>query len=164
MVVNVHERTFQVGSAELAALVGTLSSSTDRLWPGESWPRMRLDPGLTVGANGGHGPIRYRVERVDPGEAEFRFTSPAGFHGSHMFSVVAVTSMTSVLRHELRMRVDGGALLSWPLLYRPLHDALIEEAFDKAARELGMPSTAPHRRSWRVRILRAIAATSGRAR
>lgn len=65
MVANVHQRQYAAASADVAALVFTLASKDDRLWPYESWPRMRLDPGLDVGASGGHGPVRYRVERIE---------------------------------------------------------------------------------------------------
>lgn len=164
MVMNIHERDYPVPSADLAALVSTLSSDNDRLWPRERWPRMRLDGGLVVGASGGHGPVRYRVERVDPrGEVVFRFTGPSGFHGWHAFTVVAVTPTTALLRHELRMRACGWALLTWPLFFRPLHDALIEEAFDKAAFELGTPPAAPYRRGLRARLSRAVATRISRS-
>lgn len=62
------------------------------------------------------------------------------------------------------MRVRGWALLSWPLLYRPMHDALIDEAFDKAEGELDAPSRAPYRRRRRVRFLCALALMMGRIR
>lgn len=164
MVANVHQRRYAAASADVVALVFTLASKDDRLWPYESWPRMRLDPGLVVGAGGGHGPVRYRVERIEPtGEVVFRFTGPSGFDGWHAFSVVEVAPAATMLRHELRMRVRGLALLSWPLFFRPLHDALIEEAFDKAARELedSSPRT-PHRRSSGVRLLLWVAESIGR--
>ncbi|MFT4199168.1 SRPBCC family protein [Gordonia sp. (in: high G+C Gram-positive bacteria)] len=138
-VTNIHEREYPVAAPDVAALVATLSSERDRLWPTESWPPMRFDRGLVEGAIGGHGPVRYRVERVDPaGVVVFRFTGPKGFDGWHGYSVHAHSPSATVLRHELRMRTSGWARASWPLFFRPLHDALIEESLDKAAREFGV--------------------------
>ena len=44
--------------------------------------------------------------------------------------------------------------VQWKLVIEPLHDALLEDALDKAERETGLP--APHRSVWslRVRFLR----------
>lgn len=107
--------------------------------------------------------MRYRVESVEAtGDVVFRFTGPPGFEGWHGFSVVEVTPGTTILRHELRMRARGIALVSWPLFFRPLHDALIEEAFDKAARELDDAPRAPCRRGLWVRLLRRVIGRVGR--
>jgi hypothetical protein len=53
----------------------------------------------------------------------------------------------------LKMEVTGPALLSWPLIFRPLHDALIEDSLTKAQRSLGARAEA---KRWplRVRTLR----------
>ncbi|MFT3899354.1 MAG: SRPBCC family protein [Gordonia sp. (in: high G+C Gram-positive bacteria)] len=160
MVVNIHEREFPVAPAAVAELVASLSSADDRLWPVGAWPRMRLHPGLVPGARGGHGPVRYRVERVDAGEVVFRFTGPAGFDGWHGYSVQRLDNSTTILRHELRMRVHGWARVTWPTSFRPLHDALIEESLDKAARELGCPCT-PYRRPPWTRLAYRLAEAAG---
>ncbi len=154
MVVNVHERAYPVAAAELAAVLSTLASGNDRVWPREDWPRMRFEEGLVPGAQGGHGPVRYVVEAVDPRrEISFRFTGPSGFIGRHSFSLHP-SDDSAVLRHEIALRPRGWARLSWPLFFRPLHDALIEEALDKVGRELGFPPRAAYRRSSWVRFLR----------
>lgn len=164
MVVNVHEREYQAAAADAAALVATLSSKDDRLWPRENWPRLRLDPGLMEGATGGHRPVRYHVESVDPRQVVFRFDSPKGFDGWHSFMVVETSSQSVVLRHEIRMTTRGWARLTWPLFFRPMHDALLEEALDKAGRELGVPPARPYKRTAWVRLLRAAALASRRTR
>jgi hypothetical protein len=93
---------------------------------------MKLDNGLTVGSKGGHGPIRYTVEAYSSGEfILFRFSKPRGFHGFHRFDIVALDTHTTEIRHILDMYTSGFALLTWPLAIRWLHDALIEDAFDK---------------------------------
>lgn len=159
MVVNVHEREYHASSIEVAALLATLSSKDDRVWPHERWPRMRLDPGLTPDGSGGHGPVRYRVERVDLARrVVFRFTGPSGFDGWHAFEVIDEGETATLLRHELRMRARGWARLTWPLFFRPLHDALLEDALDKVARELGTPPrTRPRLGGW-ARVLQYLAA------
>ena len=64
---NVHERALPVPAASAGRLLDGLGGRPDLLWPGESWPPMRFDRPLQVGADGGHGPIRYRVEEHAPG-------------------------------------------------------------------------------------------------
>jgi hypothetical protein len=153
---NVHERRMSAPRERVGELLDSLSGSEDRLWPFESWPPMRLRPSLRVGAVGGHGPIRYRVEDYEAGvRVTFGFTGPRGFHGTHRFEVVADADCT-ILRHRIDMRATGMGLLSWPLVFGPLHDALIEDCLDKA--EGGLKGeTAPHL-GWSryVRILRAV--------
>ena len=152
---NVHSRAIARPAGEVGALLGTLASSDDRLWPSEQWPPMKLDRPLGPGACGGHGPIRYCVEKFEPGSRiRFRFTGPRGFNGYHEFSVVEAPT-GSLLSHTIEMETTGLALLSWPLVIRPLHDALIEDAFTKA--QLSLKENAD-RVPWplRVRMLRAI--------
>lgn len=162
MIHNVHERALSAPVADVGRLVDSLASDSDRLWPTEQWPPMRLDRSLGIGARGGHGPIRYRVEEYAPGaRVRFRFEAPAGFDGYHEYVVARRQDGGTVLRHLLAMEAGGMARLSWPSLYRPLHDALIEDSLDKASRSLGLEVSRPQRWGWRVRYLRAIA---GRAR
>jgi hypothetical protein len=156
MVRNVHERVLPGTAAEAGALLDTLASRSDALWPGDRWPAMRFDKPLGVGASGGHGPVRYVVDRYEPGRlVRFRFTSPRGFHGTHSLVVLESSGSSAVLRHELTMTTRGCARLSWPLVFRPLHDALIEDALDRASAALGQAS-APRAWSVRVRVLRWI--------
>ena len=163
---NIHERRLACEASSIGALVDSLAGPDDRLWPRERWPAMRFDGPLGVGARGGHGPIRYDVVAYEPHRrVQFRFTAPAGFHGHHCFEVHASSggddrAPSVVLRHELRMRTSGWATASWPLVYRPLHDALIEDALDRAALAVGEP---PRRAGWSrwVRLLRRVLARRG---
>lgn len=167
-VFNEHERVLPAPPEEVGALLDKLGSDEDELWPSELWPPMRMDRGgLEVGATGGHGPIRYRVVEYDPGRAvEFRFTGPPGFLGSHEFLVeraVADGKPASRLRHVIALTPLGDAKYKWPLFYRPLHDALMEDLLDRAeARLSGRPVPAP-RWSWWVKLLRSIAMSRFRA-
>jgi hypothetical protein len=162
-VLNIHQRLLHAAPERVGALIDTLSSPQDALWPRHSWPRMRFDGPLGVGAEGGHGPIRYRVETVVPGQAvRFRFTGPRGFKGWHALEVLDATAAHCVLEHRLEMETSGCAVWTWPLLYRPLHDALIEDAMTQAEASLGLTL---HARPWsaRVRFLRWLVAPRSQA-
>jgi RimJ/RimL family protein N-acetyltransferase len=150
---NVHERVIPAPLSRVGALLDDLGSPADRLWPRDLWPPMRAKDGLAAGARAGHGPVRYTVEAYDPGRLlRFRFTRPKGFHGTHVFSVEEVEGGTRI-RHELVMRTRGWALLSWPLFFRPLHDAVIEDAFDRGAAAVGCEPVGARWSPW-VRVLR----------
>ncbi len=158
MVNNVHERLFNthLTIAMAGELIDRLGEGrNDALWPAGYWPPIRFDRPLGVGAVGGHGPIRYFVEAYEPGRSiRFRFTAPRGFVGTHVFDVRSVAPETVQFRHALTMRLEGMARLSWPLIYRWLHDALIEDALDCA--EANCTSQPVKKRRWSlwVRLLR----------
>jgi hypothetical protein len=159
---NVHERRFRA-TDPVGGLIDSLASPADALWPIESWPRIVFDRPLQIGAVGGHGPIRYVVEAYQPGKSvRFRFTGPKGFNGSHGYEVAAIGPETIVLRHVLEMTTSGLAILSWPLMYRPLHDALIEDSLATAQASLGYPPTVQPWSAW-VKFLRWLV-SRGRAR
>jgi hypothetical protein len=156
-VVNVHQRLLHASRERAGSIIDALASPADAIWRQHDWPRMKFDRPLGVGAAGGHGPIRYVVAAYSPGEAiRFRFTGPKGFDGWHGLEVIDATAVHCVLEHRIEMRVHGRALLTWPLIYRPLHDALIEDALACAQSALG---NEPHRVPWSpwVRLLRWIA-------
>ena len=159
-VVNVHHRTFKVPCTQLGLLIDSLASSNDLLWPREAWPAMAFDRPLGVGAEGGHGPVRYTVcEYVAGRSIVFAFDAPAGFDGTHRFDVLP-TAEGCELRHTLEMRAGWPAKLTWPLAFRPMHDALIEDAMAKAQAVVGeVPNAVPWSRG--VRLLRRLVA-SGR--
>ncbi|EMS78853.1 hypothetical protein [Desulfotignum phosphitoxidans] len=151
---NIHEREFEADYEQVAKLIDSLSSEHDLLWPSQCWPRMKFDRQLGVGAKGGHGPIGYFVESYKPGQSiRFCFTSPKGFNGFHKFDVVNSTHHSVLLRHTIEIKLKGSALLTWPLVIRPLHDALIEDALSTAQASLGI---APQMRSWSpwVKVIR----------
>jgi hypothetical protein len=155
-VINIHERELKADYEQVAKLIDFLSSEDDLLWPNQCWPRMKFDRPISVGAKGGHGPIGYVVEAYKPGQSiKFCFTRPKGFNGFHKFDVVKNTHQSVILRHTIEMELKGSALLTWPLLIRPLHDALLEDALSTAQASLGMT---PRMRLWSpwVKIIRWI--------
>lgn len=145
-VLNIHEREVQATPAQVGTLLDSLASRADRLWPWHSWPRMEFDRPLGVGAVGGHGPVWYFVEEFVPGRrVKFRFTGPKGFDGSHGFEIISVSGASVLLRHTLNMNAHGSAILSWPIVFRPLHDALLEDCLAYAQASLGQP---PRIQAW----------------
>ena len=159
---NIHERMLPRPIERVSPLLDSLSSTNDGIWPFESWPRLKLHGGLAIGAKGGHGPVRYTVTEYEPGKRVcFTFTGPAGFHGIHQFQLVPVSSSETVLRHVIRMETRGAAVIGWPLVFRPLHDALMEDAFDKAERQLGLKAGTSKWTAW-VCFLRFVLRTKRR--
>jgi hypothetical protein len=116
---------------------------------------MRLDRPLAVGARGGHGSIRYSVSDYEPGRrAAFRFDPRTGLAGQHWFEVASREGRTT-LRHTLEAAPRGHMRIGWPLIFRWLHDALIEDALDRAEMATaGRPVQARRWSPW-VRLLRA---------
>lgn len=173
MVRNVHERLLAppAVSADVNQLAGTLidslASADDRLWPHDRWPALRLSRpldarspagSLWVGADGGHGPIRYRVISYDPGrQVTFEFSPSDGLRGWHRLELEPLGDDDHgvILRHVLWGRLRGWSRLTWPLAVRWLHDALVEDLLDRAERSLG---ASPRDRAWSlwVRILRRV--------
>jgi hypothetical protein len=118
---------------------------------------MLFDRPLGVGAIGGHGEIRYVVESYEQGKyIRFRFTAPRGFIGTHTFSVEEINSGTIQLRHVINMELTGSARLLWPLAIRWLHDALLEDALDKAEAFCASRPVSFRTYSFWVRFLRYI--------
>ncbi|MFJ7158846.1 SRPBCC family protein [Streptomyces sp. NPDC101118] len=155
---NVHERLLVAPQDEVGALVDTLADGDDdRLWPGRAWAPMVFDRPLAVGAVGGHGPVRYTVSGYAPGRwIRFAFTGPRGFHGFHELAVLPAGPERTVLHHTLTMSPRGLARLTWPLLWGPLHDALLEDALDRAELACSGAVSRPARWSPYVRLLRAL--------
>ncbi len=156
-VLNVHRRVLAGSPADVWTLVANLGTRDDLLWPADSWPRVRFDRvPVAVGSRGGHGPIRYEVAAIEPGrKLVLRFLGPAGFDGSHHFEVLPQTTGGSELVHTITMDTRGPALVSWPLVFRPLHDALIEDLFDRAAALTGTIGEWSEWSAW-VRVLRFV--------
>ena len=160
---NIHERRFDAPPDHVGVLLDGLASPSDRLWPTSRWPPMRLDRALQIGAIGGHGPIEYHVELYEPGSrVRFRLRAPRGFDGYHGFEILSGATGTT-LRHILEMNARGPAMMTWPVIFRPLHNALVEDCLDSASRELG---EVPPSRQWSfwVRMLRRAYRLSNRHR
>lgn len=146
---NVHRRP--VANPDRAwQLLKTMADPGNRIWPSDSWWPLILDaPATMLGANGGHGAIRYRVIHVTDRSIQFGATS-AGFDGWHEFRVEGSEAV-----HELDVRHPS---LLFKLVVIPLHDAVLEDLFDNLEDQLATPTGSDRPRHWtlRVRILRLI--------
>jgi hypothetical protein len=159
---NIHERSMTCTSTVMSELLDGLSKPNDRLWPDDRWPAMKLDSSLRVGSSGGHGPVRYRVSEYVPGlKVAFRFDDSgllAGLDGRHWFEVIPSGEQT-VLRHVIEATCNFRTWLSWIAVVAPLHDALIEDAFDRAERAVNSSSRASSEWSVWVRFVRFLIST-----
>lgn len=131
-VVNIHKRTIHQPKRKLNALMETLSTPNDKIWPYEKWPQMKFNVGLKVGGIGGHGPIRYEIIEHIPGEIiQFKFIRPKYFNGIHKFELIPLSPNKTELKHTIDMTTSGTATIGWTFVIRWLHHALMEDLFDK---------------------------------
>jgi hypothetical protein len=158
-VLNIHTRIIQQPKANVAELFTTLGSKDDKMIAKDKWPAMRLDNGLTIGSKGGHEPIRYFVQDYKPEKSiQFTFTKPCGFNGFHQFEIKALAENTTELKHTIDMSTSGLALLTWPLAIRWLHNAYIEDAFDKVENNFSIVHKVSKWNVW-VKFLRSLLKT-----
>ena len=150
---NVHRRVLPVGLPEAEALLRSLASHEDKLWPGDKWWPQRFDGGLVPGAKGGHGPVRYKVESVAPHAVVYRFPTRGWFRGTHRFDLRPHPA-GSELVHTLEGTLHGRGRLLWPIAVRWLHDALVEDVLDRAAKVSGAFPMESSRHTPYVRFLR----------
>jgi len=130
-VINIHKREIQQPKTELAKLFNTLATDNDMMLATDKWSPMMLDKGLQVSSKGGHGPIKYFVTEYHPEKSitfEFDLT---GFNGFHRFDLTELEPNRTELSHIIDMTTTGSATLKWAIAIRWLHDAYIEDAFDK---------------------------------
>jgi len=130
-VLNIHQREYNQQAKEISAILDTLSSRNDRIWPNEIWPPMILNNGLQINSHGGHGPIGYYVSKYHYGEfIEFTFTKPAEFVGSHNFAIKKISEGATQLRHTIDMELTLKGIFIWYFAIKWLHDALLEDCLD----------------------------------
>lgn len=151
---NVHERVIEAPAAAVGALLDRLSAADDPIFPTPAWPRMRLDGPLAVGADGGHGRIRYHVTAYEPGR-RVRFGTPpgGGLDGYHELTVAPLGAGRCRVRHVLQCETRGLLRLQWACVIRHIHDTMIEEIFDNIERAAADGVALPMRWSPWVRLL-----------
>ncbi|MEU9010437.1 DUF2867 domain-containing protein [Streptomyces sp. NPDC048479] len=153
---NVHERIIQASPEVVGALLDRLSSQDDPLSPSPVWPPILLDGPLAVGANGGHGFIRYSVSAYDPGRGiRFDFAPPS--NGFHALAVEPLEGDRCRVRHVLEQEQGLRSWLLWTLVICPMHDTMVEELIDnieRAASPSGLRR--PYRWSRRARLMRRV--------
>jgi hypothetical protein len=134
---NVHEREIAAPATVVGEVLDTVGSAGDRLWATDIWVAepVVFDRPLGVGADGGHGSIRYSVVEYEPGRRiVFEFSPDGGLSGTHGFELEALGPDRSRLTHFLEaetswwMRPLVPILIGW-------HDAMVETALDRAELE-----------------------------
>lgn len=112
---------------------------------------MKLNNGLQISSEGGHGPIKYFLKRKQNCELiEFQFTKPKGFIGVRRFEIKPRAKGITLIIHTIEMRTKGIDSLKWAFAIRWLHDALIEDCFDKLERNLGISQSISKHSRWVV--------------
>jgi len=160
----VHERELPAKASEVGRLLERIGSAGDPLWPAPTWLPMRFDRPLGVGADGGHGPVRYHVTRYQPGRlVEFTFGRQTGLLGAHTFEVQERGPHRCLLRHRLSARPVGAMRLLWPAIVRTCHDAVLEQLLDNAERAVTGTVGHPVRYSRRARLTVALGSPRVRA-
>jgi hypothetical protein len=110
------------------------------MWPHGRWPELRPD-GIVF--------LRHELLHHQRGRSRrYRITGPNGFTGWHGWEVTA-----DGLRHVVEADCRSWSRLGWPLVIRPIHDALHEDVLDQAEAAVG---GSPQPREWSrwVRFLR----------
>ncbi len=154
-VINIHKRTIHQSKEKVSQVLKTLASENDLVWPYESWPAMKFKDGLKIGSRGGHGLVRYTiVELIDDEHIKFKFSKPEGFNGTHELRIKAINSTSTEILHEIKAKTSFKASLFWIFVIRWLHDALIEDAFDKVENYFDTNQKKTEYNIW-VKILRA---------
>ena len=157
MIRNVHERVINAPIEPLGALLDGLGQKDDRLWPSQGWTPMVLDRPLALGADGGHGAIRYYVSEYEPGRrVRFTFRPRTGIIGAHELSLDALDDERTRIRHVLIGRTRGAMRLMFSAVVEPLHDTTGTTDFDNAEREVTGSVIRPTSWSPRVRVLRRL--------
>jgi hypothetical protein len=160
---NVHQRTLPVPTAVAGKLLDRLGAVGDPLWPSPTWIPMRFDRPLSVGADGGHGPVRYHVTAYEPGRRiEFTFHPRIGLTGTHTAELIDHGPGACILRHRLTATPTGSMRLLWPALIAVCHDTVVEHLLDNAEHAVTGAVAAPVRYGRRARL--AVATESVRLR
>jgi hypothetical protein len=156
-IINIHSRRIAASVLQIKPLLLTLGSAQDRVWPHEDWPRMKLDRPIQAGAIGGHGPIRYRVSICEP-DKRIRFEFQRASQGFHEITLKD-EGASCLLIHTIDTQPSMGFFFAWHFYIRFMHDALIEDLFDKLQSQF---EPLPQRSRWNryVKLLRRVAGGS----
>lgn len=154
-IINIHKRILSQPISKVGTLLNTLTTKNDRILATDKWSPMKLDQGLKIGSKGGHGPIKYFVIDYQPEKSiTFQFDMK-GFNGFHRFEIEELDTNQTEISHCIHMKTTGSATLKWILAIRWLHDAYIEDAFDKVENHFSRHKKNSTWSLW-VKILRKI--------
>lgn len=154
---NIHERVIDAPADVVGAMLKDLGQKGDRLWPSPDWVPMKLDQPLSVGADGGHGPIRYHVTEYQAGHrVRFEFHERTGVTGYHEFTIEPVGANRSLARHDLSVEPHGLMRILGPAVIEGMHDAVLEDLLDNLERAATGIVKSPATWSTWVRVCRYV--------
>ena len=79
-----------------------MDTENENIWPTEKWPLMKFKIRIEVGTKGGHGPIRYYIEKYEKDTIIlFLFLRPKGFNGTHKFEIFELNTNKTTIRHTV---------------------------------------------------------------
>ena len=126
---NYHARVVQRPADEVYRRLSMMGGGLDDCWPLPSVP-MKVEGAPTVGVKAGHGPIRYELVAIEPGERiEWRFTMER-LHGRYEYRVAAAGAGT-LIENVIDGSVTGALIDVWPSALGRLHDWVMERLFDR---------------------------------
>ena len=97
------------------------------------------------------------MSEYEPGRrVRFTFRPRTGIIGAHELSLDALDDERTRIRHVLIGRTRGAMRLMFSAVVEPLHDAVVEDLFDNAEREVTGSVIRPTSWSPRVRVLRRL--------
>jgi Protein of unknown function (DUF3995) len=134
---NLHVREIEASASVVGDILDTLGSPDDRVWASEIWVAepVVFDRPLGVGADGGHGSIRYSVVEYERGKrVVFRFSPGGGLSGTHRFELEPLQPERTRITHFLEAQTSRWMRPLVPILIG-WHDAMVETAFDRVERE-----------------------------
>lgn len=156
-IVEVHKRQFDSPDHEVRALLDSFGRPGGLFQPGEEWLAQGINETLTVGVKTGHWPFKYEVQDYVPGESlGFTFLYPPCLKGATCrFQIYKNLKGNTVLVNTFEHSAKGPANISWPLVFKWLYQASIQDVLANAQRSLG---EVPKVRGWSpwVNLLRSI--------
>lgn len=147
-----HQRTIDCAIETARGLFETFVDNDSIFWPTSSWPRDAFnDDQLKIGSIGGHGGTKYKIQHYQPGAClEFSFIYPKGYLGTHEFRLIFLNSSQFLLCHVTNIKTNIYHWMLWQIMIRWVHDALIQDAFDKA--ELHLMGKIRLKSTWKYRV------------
>lgn len=156
-IAEVHKRQFDCPDNEVRSLLDSFGHPGGLFQPGEEWLAQGINETLIVGVKSGHWPFKYELHEYVPGESlGFTFLYPPCLKGAiWRFHIYKNLRGYSVLENTFEHSAKGPAHISWPLVFKWLYRASIQDVLANAQRSLG---EVPKVRGWSpwVSLLRSI--------
>jgi hypothetical protein len=156
---NKHERVVNSSTESLAWTIDNPSGPDESFWPHEKWPPRITPNPIKVGLPASHsnGLVQYKVSEYIPGKRiSYQFEpagATAGLDGRHFLEIIARHKYT-VIRHIVDADCSLKMWLRWIVFIAPVHNAIIEDTFDKVENRINSNSNKYTRWSLWVKFLR----------